>query len=87
MDKHEWFDIVEDCANFLKKMKKLKPYMVEFDKNGNMKLKIYPPDYAVEGENKWLIIMITHDEFTFFVNNGVKKTRTWERDIFFWLKK
>ncbi len=30
VDGHEQTDVVEDRKNFLKKMKELKPYMVEF---------------------------------------------------------
>ena len=51
MDGHKWSDVVEDCANFLKKMEELKPYIVEFFKDSAIKLKVYPSDYMVRGEN------------------------------------
>ncbi len=33
IDGYKQSDIVEDCKNFLGKMKELKPYMVEFKEN------------------------------------------------------
>ena len=51
MDVHERFDVVKDCSNFLKKIKELKPYIVEFNKDGTIKPKAYPPDCVVKSEN------------------------------------
>lgn len=34
IDIHKQLDIMEDCKNFLKKKKKLEPYMFKFEKNG-----------------------------------------------------
>ncbi len=48
---HERSNVVEDRTNFLRKMEELKPYMVEFNEDGTMRPKVYPPDCAVEGEN------------------------------------
>lgn len=52
IDRHKQSGVVEDCANFLKVIKDLKPYMVEFDQDGTMKLKIYLNDCIVEGSNQ-----------------------------------
>ena len=52
VDGHEKSDVVEDYANFLKKMEELKPYMVEFFEDGAMKPKVYPSYCAVGGENR-----------------------------------
>ena len=71
VDGHEQSDIVKDHKNFLKKMEELKFYMVTFEKNGIMKPKIYPPDCAVRRYNHRPIIVFTHDEYTFFANNGI----------------
>lgn len=71
IDGHERSDVVEDRKNFLGKMKELKPYIVEFEENGAMKEKIYPPDCAVHGLNRRSIIVITHDECTFSANDGI----------------
>ena len=42
IDGHERPDVIEDRKNFLKVMKELEPYLVEFDKTGEMIPKIYP---------------------------------------------
>ena len=86
VDGHERSDVVEDRINFLKRIKELKSYMVEFDENGAMKPKVYPSDCVVERENRQLIIVITHNKCTFFVNDGVCKAWTWKRDAFLWPK-
>lgn len=59
---HKRSDVVEDCANFLKKIEKLKLDMVEFYDNGIIKPKIYPSNCIVEGKNCELIIIITYNE-------------------------
>ena len=82
VDGHEWFDVVEDCINFLRRMEELKPYMVEFDENSTMKPKVYPSDCAMGREKQRTIIVITHNECTFSANNGVCKAWTWKRDTF-----
>lgn len=61
--------------------------MVEFDKDGTIKPKVYVPDCAVDGKNKRPIIVITHDECTFPANDSVKKAWTREGDIFLQPKK
>ena len=73
VDGHERPDVVEDCVNFFKKMEELKPYIVEFDQDGAMKLKMYPFDCAVRGEDCRSVIIITHDECTFSINDGIRK--------------
>lgn len=82
MYRYEQSAIVEDSSNFLEKMKELKPYMVEFSKDGTMKSKVYPPDCAVEGKNHQQIIIITHDKCLFFANDDVQKAWTRERNPF-----
>lgn len=76
VDRLKGSNIIKDCAYFWKKMEELQLYMIEFDKNSTMKLKAYPLDYAVDGENKQLIIIITYDECTFSANDDVKKAWT-----------
>lgn len=63
--------MVEDRNLFLTRMEELKPYMVEFDENGAMKTKKYPVDFLVGGDEHRPIVVITHDECTFFANDGV----------------
>lgn len=47
INEHEQPDIVEDYRVFSNKIKELKLYIVEFDKNSAIKLKIYLSDYVV----------------------------------------
>lgn len=82
IDGHEPSDVVEDRKNFLGRMEELKPYMVEFEENGAMKDKIYPPDCAVHGPSRRPIIVITHDECPFSANDGIRKAWTRKGDTF-----
>ena len=76
VDGHERPDVVEDHERFLKTMKELEPYLVEFEEDGTMKAKSYPSDCEVGGENRRPIIVITHDECTFLSNDGICKAWT-----------
>lgn len=42
--------MVKNCEQFLKKIKELKLYMIEFNEDGTMKNKKYPLDCTVSGE-------------------------------------
>lgn len=57
--------MVEDSNRFFKKMKELKPYLVEFNENSTIKNKIYVPYYKISCENSWLIMVITHNKYIF----------------------
>lgn len=50
--------------------------MVKFNKNSIIKPKTYPPNCVVKIKNKQSIIIITHNECIFSVNNDVKKSCT-----------
>lgn len=82
IDGHERPDVVEDRANFLKVMEDLKPDMVEFEEDGTMKAKVYPDDCVVEGQNRRLVKIITHDECTFSANDGVRQAWTKKGDTY-----
>ena len=82
IDGHEPPNIVEDYKVFLEKIKELKPYIVEFNKNGAMKPKIYPLDSIIGSNNRQPIIEITHDEWIFSVNNGIWKVWARKSDTF-----
>ena len=69
VDGHKQQDVIKDRKRFLKMMKELKPYLVEFDKDGGMLPKVYPPNCEVGEETRRPVIMITHDECTFSSNN------------------
>lgn len=73
IDGYEQPDVLEDQNCFLTKMEKLKPYMVEFNKDGAMKAKDFPVDCIVGREERRSIIVITLDEYIFSTNNGIRK--------------
>lgn len=52
VDEHEQSNVVEDWKNFLKKIKELKLYIIEFEENGAMKSKVYSSDYVVKIDNQ-----------------------------------
>ncbi len=70
LDGHERPDVVEDRGQFLGELERLSPYLVEFQEDGSMVPKEYPPDCAVGGPNRRPCILITHDESTFSANDG-----------------
>ncbi len=41
IDGHKQTDVIEDRVNFLKTTQDLKPYMVEFEDDKNIKVKVY----------------------------------------------
>lgn len=51
VNRYKQSNIIKDLANFLKKIEELKPYTIKFNQNNIMKSKIYPFNYAIEGEN------------------------------------
>ena len=63
--------MVEDCQKFLRIIKDLEPYLVEFEEDGSMKTKNYPDNCAVVGNIRWPVIVITHDECTFSANDRI----------------
>lgn len=73
IDRHKWPDVVKDCKVFPNKIEELKLYMVEFDKNDAMKPKVYPSNCTVGGNYWQSIIVITHNKYTFSVNNKIWK--------------
>lgn len=73
VDKHKSSDMIEDYKKFLSRIKDLKPYLIEFNKDGSIKIKEYPNNYAMERDICWPVIVIIHDECIFFVNNRIWK--------------
>lgn len=61
IDRHEQPDVIKDYNHFLKKIEKLKPYMIEFEKN------------TVNEEKCWLVIMIKVNEYIFSANDKVRQ--------------
>lgn len=71
IDIHEQPIVIENCANFLKVIKDLKTYVIEFETNKTMKPKLYLNNCVVDGPNWQPVIVITHNKYTFFANNGI----------------
>lgn len=82
IDGHKWPNVVEDQINFLQKIEELKPYIVEFEENDIIKPKVYPADCAIGRNNQQLVIIITHNEYTFLANNEIQKVWTQKDDTF-----
>lgn len=48
IDRYKQADMIKDYINFLKVLKDLKPYIIQFEKNEIMIPKIYLDNYIVE---------------------------------------
>lgn len=71
IDEHKGSDIIKACKKFLLNREKLKLYIVEFEENSVIKNKIYLSDYIIHNNNYCLIIVTTHDEYIFSVNDRI----------------
>lgn len=74
--------MVEDCERFLKKIEKLRLYLIEFETNDAIKNKTYLFNCAVNGKDRQSIIVVIHDECIFSINNNICKAWIRIRDIF-----
>lgn len=63
IDGDERADVVENRVEFFQFMADLEPYLVEFDSEGKIKERDYPPDCEVGGINRRPVICITHDVY------------------------
>ena len=70
---------MEYRETFLKEMKSLLPYFVEFQDDGIILPKEYPKDCAIGVSNRRSIIMITYIESTFSANDSRRKVWILER--------
>lgn len=73
INEHKQLDMVKNCINFLKVMKNLKLYMIEFQEDETIKPKEYLHGSKVEGPNWHSVIIITHDECIFFTNDNIQQ--------------
>lgn len=76
VNKYKWSNKIEDYKNFLNKIKKLKSYLVEFNRNSIMKNKIYLFKYIIKIEDYQdyqLIIIIVQNKYCFLENNSISK--------------
>lgn len=75
---HKTLDVIKNRKYFLQEIKELEPYLVEFDKTGQMILKVYPSDCEVRGDKRQPIIVIIYDKCTFSFNDG--PCFRWQKD-------
>lgn len=54
-------------------MEEFKLYIVKFKENDTMKKKIYLSHYIIHSSNYYPIILITHNQYTFFTKNNIWK--------------
>lgn len=54
-------------------MGELKFYIVEFDEFSIMKPNVYLPNCVIGGDNWQAIIILIYNEYTFLINNGIRK--------------
>lgn len=73
IDRHKQSDIIKDYKNFSKKIKKLKLYIIEFEKDDIIKKNIYLLDCIVKSEKQRLIIIIIYNKYLFSTNNSIYK--------------
>ena len=51
INRHEQSNIIKNYKVFFNKIKKLKPYIIEFDKDSIIKYKVYFSNCIVKGNN------------------------------------
>lgn len=68
----------------MKKIKKLRLYLVEFDKNGIIKNKIYLLDYVINSKDYYLVIVIIYNEYIFLQISIFAKFKK-KLEIFFYI--
>lgn len=73
MDKYNKANIIKDCRNLIKKIEKLKLYMLKIYEIDIIKSKIYFSNYIFKRKNQQLIIMIIYNKYIFFANNKICK--------------
>lgn len=78
---------MKDRNCFLTKVKELKLYIIEFNKDGAIKIQDYLVDYIVGKEKYYPIIVIIYDKYIFFANNEIWKVWIWQNHTFLQPKK
>ena len=70
--------MIKDRRHFFEVIEKLEPYLMEFDKTGQMIPKIYSSDCKIGEDKHQSVIVIIHDECTFSINDGPQFG--WQKD-------
>lgn len=76
-------DLIEDIKKFLNKIKNLKPYLIEFNKNDTIKDRIYVLNCIIVDEDYQLVIITTYNKYIFLINNSICKIWTRVGDTFY----
>lgn len=81
IDGHEREDVVQYCVEFCKRWAKYEKRMVTYDNDGNEM--IHPPTFPVPQTGRFRLILVTHDESTFFAADRCKSlwTHTSEKAV------
>lgn len=69
--RYRYLNMIENCVNFLKLMKDLKLYMLNFKKYKTIKTKVYLDNYIIKIQNWGSIKIIIYDIYIFFANNSI----------------
>lgn len=73
INKYRWFDVLKDWYQFLGEIKVTKLYLVKFEEDNFIKLKVYLNTYIVKDINYDFIIFIIYNENTFNINNSYQQ--------------
>lgn len=82
VDRYKCPDIVDNCQKFLRIMKDLKQYLVEFGEDGSIKTKDYSDNCGVDTNIRQPVILIIHNKCIFFMNNKIQRIWIFVEDIF-----
>ena len=78
IDGHEWDDVVKYRGEFTWRWKEYEKRMVTYDKDGNESP--LPPGFAVPQIGRFRLILVTHDESTFYAHDRRKNCWSHESD-------
>ena len=70
IDGHEREDVVKYREEFLERWKEYEKRMVTYDNDGNIEHE--PTGFAVPQRGRFRLILVTHDESTFYANDHCK---------------
>ena len=70
IDKYKRPDVNKNHKKFLKIIKKLGLYFIEFNKINEIIPKIYPTDCKIRRDQHWPIIVIIYNKCIFLSNDG-----------------
>ena len=70
IDGHKWEDVVQYRDEFLKRWKEYEKHMVTYDNKG--KVDSTPTGFPIPQGQRFCLVLVTHDESTFYVNDHRK---------------